>query len=115
MKTNKIQESPKSVSMDAETYNKVHGKIPSDTSVTITGDKPLSTSGSVMEDEENIIEPKDNATIKYLSNVKDINTGEISKPFTIADKNYQIVRGITPSREIVLGVFCHDELNYSGE
>lgn len=74
---------------------------------------------NVIEEEvvepEAIITPQDDATIKYLSNVRDINTGEISKPFTINDKNYQMVRGIKPSKEIVMAVFCHDELNESGE
>ena len=85
--------------------------------------KSLSKSGkvniNVIEEEvvepEAIITPQDDATIKYLSNVRDINTGEISKPFTINDKKYQMVRGMTPSREIVMAVFCHDELNESGE
>jgi hypothetical protein len=36
---------------------------------------------------------------KYLSNVTDASSGEVSKPFIISDKKYQMVRGITPSRE----------------
>ena len=86
--------------------------------------KSLSKSGKVNinvieEDEmlepEAVITPQDDATIKYLSNVRDKKTGEISQPFTIADKSYQMVRGIKPSKEIVMAVFCHDELNESGE
>lgn len=75
---------------------------------------------SVMEDNEMIepeavIEPQDQATIKYLSNVKDSNTGEISQPFNIGGKNYQMIRGIHPSGEIGLAVFCHDDMNEIGE
>lgn len=120
MKTNKIQEAPKSVSMDAQTYSKVYGKIPSDTSVTITGDKPAPTSGSVMEKDdilepEAVITPQDDATIKYLSNVRDSKTGKVSQPFTIGTQKYQMVRGITPSKEIVMAVFCHDETDDAGD
>lgn len=61
------------------------------------------------------IEPQDAATIKYLSNVKDANTGEVSKPFTIGAKKYQMIRGILPSKEIVMAVFCHDDLDEKGE
>ena len=68
-----------------------------------------------MIEPEAVITPQDDATIKYLSNVRDKKTGEISQPFTIADKKYQMVRGIKPSKEIVMAVFCHDELNESGE
>lgn len=119
MKTNKIQEAPKSVSMDAQTYSKVYGKIPSDTSVTITGDKPSPTSGSVMEEDdmiepEAVITPQDDATIKYLSNVRDSKTGKVSQPFTIGTQKYQMVRGITPSKEIIMAVFCHDETDDGG-
>lgn len=79
--------------------------------------KNLSKSGKVNINviEEANIEPQDNATIKYLSNIRDVKTGNISQPFTIADKKYQMVRGTTPSKEIVMGVFCHDELNENGE
>lgn len=63
---------------------------------------------------EAVITPQDDATIKYLSNVKDNKTGKISQPFTIGAQKYQMVRGITPSREIVMAVFCHDELDDAG-
>jgi hypothetical protein len=61
-----------------------------------------------------VIEPQDRATIKYLSNVKDAETGQIAQPFNIADKKYQMVRGMTPDKNIVLGVYCFDELNEDG-
>jgi hypothetical protein len=64
---------------------------------------------------EAVIKPQDQATIKYLSNVKDSNTGEVSQPFSIGNKNYQMVRGIHPSGEIGLAVFCHDDMNEIGE
>lgn len=61
-----------------------------------------------------VIEPKDPETIKYLSNVIDSRTGEISKPFNISGKQYQMVRGVTPNQEVVMGVYCHDEYDDSG-
>lgn len=57
------------------------------------------------------VEPQPIPDIKYLSNVVDANTGDISKPFTIADKRYQMVRGTMPSGDVVLAVYSHDELN----
>ncbi len=66
-------------------------------------------------DENAAIEPQDQATIKYLSNVKDANTGEISKPFTIGDKRYQMVRGVNPSKEVIMAVYCFDDMNDAGE
>ena len=69
----------------------------------------------MMEQDEAIIKPQDKATIKYLSNVKDEKTGEISKPFTIGGKNYQMVRGVTPEKNIVLGVYCLDDMGEDGE
>ena len=68
----------------------------------------------VGEEAEAVIEPQDQATIKYLSNVKD-EKGKTSQPFNIGDKQYQMVRGITPDKQIVLGVYCFDDLNESGE
>lgn len=86
-------------------------------------DKNTSTTNStsmVTQMEENaepeaIIEPQDQATIKYLSNVKDSKTGEFSKPFNIDGKNYQMIRGLHPTGEIGLAVFCHDDVNENGE
>jgi hypothetical protein len=113
------------VSMDVDTYNKIRGKLKPTDNVELTDKKPQiggSTSSStsmtsVTEDgvePEAVIEPQDKATIKYLSNVKDAKTGEISKPFTIADKKYQMVRGVTPSKEVVMAVYCHDEVDENG-
>lgn len=68
----------------------------------------------VGEEAEAVIEPQDQATIKYLSNVKD-DQNKTSQPFNIGDKQYQMVRGITPQKQIVLGVYCFDDLNESGE
>jgi len=101
------------LSMDVDTFNKIRGKIKPTDKVELTDKKPQI--GGVTEDgAEAVIEPKDKATIKYLSNVKDAKTGEISKPFSIADKKYQMVRGITPSKEVVLAVYCHDEVDENG-
>jgi hypothetical protein len=82
-----------------------------------TGGSSSSSSMSMaaqMEENE-VIQPQDQATIKYLSNVKDANTGEISKPFNIADKNYQMVRGIHPSNGIVMGVMCLNDMDDNGD
>jgi hypothetical protein len=115
------------LNMDYTTYTKVKGKMnPQDRkSVTITGDKPATSSSSMsmastmeenkMSAPEAVIEPQDKATIQYLSNVKDANTGEISQPFNIGDKKYQMVRGVHPTGEIGLAVFCHDDMDDKGE
>ena len=92
-------------------YNQMmkQGVDSSDTSVSST------QTGGVYETEvDGVIGPQDPETIKYLSNVKDPNTGELSKPFVIGDKNYQMVRGIKPNREIVLAVLSLDELTEGG-
>lgn len=115
---NKVKET---LEMDMVTYKKVKGTLDPKTTVKITGDKPMTSTSSltsVKEDAvepEAIIEPQDKATIKYLSNVKDSKTGEISKPFSIRDKRYQMIRGIMPDKEIVMAVYCHDDLNEAGE
>lgn len=58
---------------------------------------------------EAVIAPQDDATIKYLSNVKDNKTGEVSLPFIINNEKYRMVRAVTPSKEIIMGVGCIDE------
>lgn len=63
---------------------------------------------------EAVITPQDNATIKYLSNVRDSKTGEISKPFTIGAQKYQMVRGMCDN-QVVMAVFSHDETDDNGE
>lgn len=107
------------LSMDADTLNKVRGKLKPTDKINLT-DKPSTTSSvptsqttspSTMAED---IEPQDKETIKYLSNVKG-EDGEVSKPFTIDGKNYQMVRGVTPSKEVVMAVYCHDDLNEGGE
>jgi hypothetical protein len=124
IKKNKIVEGIDSIETDYTTYKKIKGTLPPTTKVKITGDKPIvqststtttPTSSYPVSEEENIIEPQDKTTIKYLSNIMDSNTGELSKPFTISGKNYQMVRGKLPSKEIVIGVYCHDDLNENGE
>ena len=70
---------------------------------------------SMMEQPESVIQPQDPATLKYLSNVIDNNTGNISQPFTIADKQYQMVRAMAPNKEVMLGVYCFDEFDDNGE
>lgn len=74
--------------------------------------KPMFEDGSL--EPEAVIEPQDQATIKYLSNVIDNNTGEVSKPFVIGDKQYKMVRGIDNNQDIVMGVFCFDDMDADG-
>jgi hypothetical protein len=100
--------------MDMTTYKKVKGTIDPKTPVKITGDKPTPSSTLHEDEPEAVIQPQDKATIKYLSNVKDAKTGQVSAPFTIGDKRYQMVRGTTPSKEIVMAVFCHDDMDEEG-
>jgi hypothetical protein len=104
----KLNITKESLEMDMQTYKKIKGTIDPKTNIRITGDKPAPTMGSVTEDDA-VIEPQDQATIKYLSNVRDPETNEVSKPFTIADKNYQLIRGIDASNEIVNAVMCIDD------
>ena len=86
-----------------------------DTKVT-SNIKKLGTDVNVnVVDENAVIEPQDQATIKYLSNVKDVNTGKVSQPFTIGDKRYQMIRGINPAKEVVMAVYCFDDMNDAGE
>jgi len=73
----------------------------------------LAEDNSVLEPEA-LITPQDKTTIKYLSNVKDSKTGEISQPFTIGAQKYQMVRG-TCDNQIVMAVFAHDETDELGE
>jgi len=90
---------------------KATNAIDKDDVVKIVDDKPL-TSTIAETDVDAVIEPQDTETIKYLSNMKDMYTGEVSRPFTINDKQYQMVRGITPSKEVVPAVYCLDEDSY---
>jgi hypothetical protein len=76
-------------------------------------DMPIDGDGQGQEVDA-VIEPQDAETIKYLSNVKDTKTGEVSKPFVIADKRYQMVRGMKPNKEVVLAVFCFDDMGPDG-
>jgi len=64
---------------------------------------------------DNVIQPQDQSTIQYLSNVKDSETGEISQPFSIGDKRYQMVRGLMPNKEVVLAVYCYDDVDDNGD
>jgi len=82
--------------------------------VTLSKDKEMGQSISDLFETDGIIEPQDQATIKYLSNVKDVNTGEVSQPFTIADKNYQMVRGIYPDGNVDMAVYCLDDIDDLG-
>lgn len=60
------------------------------------------------------VEEKGNTALEYVSEVIDESTGEISKPFTISGKNYQMVRAMGPDRAIVMGVYAFDEQDESG-
>jgi hypothetical protein len=108
-KKNNIDE----ISTDMTTYNKIKGTMSPDerNNVTITGDKP-----EVMEEEDAVIEPKDDATIKYLSKIQNKDTGETSQPFTIDGKTYQMGRGHSPSTGEIQVVLClEDNVVYTVE
>jgi hypothetical protein len=64
---------------------------------------------------DDVIQPQDQSTIQYLSNVKDSESGEISQPFSIGDKRYQMVRGLMPNKEVVLAVYCYDDVDDNGD
>jgi hypothetical protein len=86
---------------------------------TSVGSSQSSTSMAQMEENEvlepeAVITPQDAATIKYLSNVVDNKTGNISQPFVIGAQKYQMVRGLAGGSEIVLAVFAHDERDDEG-
>jgi len=100
--------------MDPNTFAKERGHLKPTDTVKLVEPTTTSTTTSMTE-EDAVIEPQDQATIKYLSNVKDSNTGEISQPFTIADKNYQMIRGKASTGEIVMAVYCHDDVDENGE
>ena len=102
------------IEMDPNTFAKERGHLKPTDTVKLVEPTTTSTTTSMTE-EDAVIEPQDQATIKYLSNVKDSNTGEISQPFTIADKNYQMIRGKASTGEIVMAVYCHDDVDENGE
>lgn len=52
--------------------------------------------------------------LDYLSEVKD-DAGQVSKPFTINGKQYQMVRAITSERKKVMGVYSIDERDEEGK
>ena len=87
---------------------------------TSVGSSQSSTSMAQMEENEvlepeAVIAPQDQATIKYLSNVIDNKTGNISQPFVIGTQKYQMVRGLAGGSEIVMAVFAHNETDDNGE
>lgn len=52
--------------------------------------------------------------LEYLSEVIDSESGEISKPFKIDGKKYQMVRAITPNKEKIMGVYSFNEVDENG-
>ena len=82
-------------------------------------DKESASLSDMMEENEvlepeAVIAPQDDATIKYLSNVIDNKTGDISQPFTIGAQKYQMIRGLASDNQIVMAVFAHDETDENG-
>jgi hypothetical protein len=64
----------------------------------------------------NIVEDIDNKNkkLQYVSDIIDEN-GELSKPFTINGKNYQMVRALNPNNEKIVGVYSLDETDDEGD
>lgn len=52
--------------------------------------------------------------LTYLSEIMDSESNEVSKPFTIRDKRYQMVRAVTPTKERVAAVYSLDETDEEG-
>lgn len=67
---------------------------------------------TIVDEDDNMKTTNDKLT--YLSNIKD-DKGQISKPFSIGDKRFQVVRVLTPTREKGLGVYALDETDENGE
>ena len=61
--------------------------------------------------EDTTMKPK---KLSYLSDILDENN-EVSKPFNLNGKNYQIVRALTQENEKVMGVYSLDEMDEFGE
>lgn len=58
--------------------------------------------------------PMTQAPIKVLSNLKDSKTGEVSQPFVIDSKKYQMVRGRMNGQEIQ-AVYSYDDIDEGGQ
>lgn len=102
------------VLVDKNKLEKMAKEKTASTSPTTSSLSSSSNTSVSMTENDAVIEPQDPETIKYLSNVKHHDTGEISKPFSISGKNYQMIRGIKPNREIVLAVLCLDDMDEMG-
>lgn len=120
MKKNKIQEA-KFVVGDPNAAVTLASTNKLQKTDTVVVDKNAAAKASLsLEEEDNVLEPEaviapqDDATIKYLSNVKDSKTGKVSQPFTIGAQKYQMVRGMTADKQIVMAVYCHDEKDEMG-
>ena len=99
---------------DAQTMAGTNKLKKDDTVIIDKAASAKSASSALVGEIDNVIQPQDRATIKYLSNVKDAESGQIAQPFNLGDKKYQMVRGITPDKNVVMGVYCFDELNEDG-
>jgi hypothetical protein len=58
---------------------------------------------------------KETKKLRYLSEILDEVTGDVSKPFTISGKNYQMVRALTPDRQKVMAVCSLDDVDEMGK
>jgi len=65
---------------------------------------------NVVDESSNV----DKMKLEYLSEIEDSSTGEVSKPFTIKNKKYQVVRATTPDRQIVTGIYSLEEVDADG-
>lgn len=99
---------------DAQTMAGTNKLKKDDTVIIDKAASAKSASSALVGEIDNVIQPQDRATIKYLSNVKDAESGQIAQPFNLGDKKYQMVRGITPDKNVVMGVYSFDELNEDG-
>ncbi len=67
---------------------------------------------AIIDEDDNVKSTNDKLT--YVSNIRD-DQGQISKPFTIGDKRFQMVRALTANKLKTLGVYSLDETDETGE
>ncbi len=104
------------IEMSSDDLAKERGHLkPTDTVKLVPkSNSSTNSSYSTMEENDETIEPTDKETIKYLSNVIDEGTNEVSQPFTIDGKKYQVVRGKSSKGGEVQGVYCFNDSDENG-
>lgn len=89
----------------------INKKDLSDPSIQRNLQKMKGSTVTVVDEESSVKHSK----LTYLSNIKDSDSGDLSKQFLMNGKNYQMVRALTPTNEKVIGVYSLDEVDEAGE